>query len=108
MYYEDLDLCLRASKAGFGLAAVTQAKMWHRVSLSTGGPESPMKQYHQVKSSIIFYTKHTRGLWLFVNLGIRIGHAGWITLKQLLRGRLRWETARCYFQGVAEAIRGLA
>jgi GT2 family glycosyltransferase len=104
MYYEDLDLCLRVRRAGFRLVTATRAKMWHRVSTSTGGIESPMKQYHQVKSSLLFYRKHTRGLWFLVNMTLRIGHAGWVTLKQILKGRLRWEVAKWYLRGVTEAI----
>lgn len=104
MYYEDLDLCLRVRRAGFRLVTATRSKMWHRVSTSTGGIESPMKQYHQVKSSLLFYRKHTRGLWFLVNMTLRIGHAGWVTLKQILKGRLRWEVAKWYLRGVVEAI----
>jgi len=106
MYYEDLDLCFRAQQAGFRLVTATRAWMWHRVSTSTGGIESPMKQYHQVKSSLLFYRKHTRGIWFLINMALRIGHAGWVTLKQLFQGRLRAEAAKAYLRGVSEVLRG--
>jgi len=104
MYYEDLDFCLRAKQAGFRLGTATRARMWHRVSASTGGIESPMKQYYQVKSSLIFYRKHTRGLWFLINMTLRIGHAGWVTLKQVFRGRLSKEVVKWYLRGVAEVV----
>jgi GT2 family glycosyltransferase len=104
MYYEDLDFCLRARQAGFRLATATRAEMWHRVSASTGGIESPMKQYYQVKSSLLFYRKYTRGLWFLINMTLRIGHAGWVTLKQICKGRLRWDVVKWYFRGVGEAL----
>jgi GT2 family glycosyltransferase len=106
MYYEDLDFCLRARQAGFRLITATRAQMWHRISASSGGSDSPMKQYHQVKSSLLFYRKHTRGLWFLINMTLRIGHAGWITLKQIFRGRLSWEVVKWYLRGVAEVILG--
>jgi GT2 family glycosyltransferase len=104
MYYEDLDLCLRARQAGFRLVTATRAKMWHRVSASAGGIESPMKQYHQVKSGLLFYQKHTRGIWFLINMTLRIGHAGWVTLKQVLRGQLKSEAVVWYLRGVTEAL----
>ncbi|MBN1872777.1 MAG: glycosyltransferase family 2 protein [Anaerolineae bacterium] len=105
MYYEDLDFSLRVKQAGFKLVTATQCRMWHRVSASTGGIESPMKQYYQVKSSLIFYRKHTRGLWFVANMTLRIGHALWVTLQQTVKGGVRPAVARKYVRGVYEALR---
>jgi GT2 family glycosyltransferase len=105
MYYEDLDYCLSAKKAGFEVFYVPQARMWHVLSVSSGGKDSPLKQYFQVKSAILFTRRHTRGLWRWLNLGIRFAHAGWTALKQLLRGELRWKAIRAYGRGVHESVR---
>ena len=104
MYYEDLDLCVRAQRAGFKLACATRACMWHAVSASTGGADSPLKQYYQVKSSLVFYRRHTRGIMYLINVVLRFGHAGWVTLGAVLRGRLRREAIVYYLKGVREAI----
>jgi hypothetical protein len=77
--------------------------MWHVLSASTGGADSPLKQYYQVKSSLLFCRKHTRGLQRWVNVSIRLGHAGLIAVKQLLRGQLRGEAIRYYLRGIVEA-----
>jgi len=106
MYYEDLDLCIRASKAGYRIVTATRAIMWHALSASTGGADSPLKQYHQIKSTFIFCRKHTRGLQRLANIGIRLAHASFITVRQVLRGQLRLEAIRLYLKGAAEAIRG--
>lgn len=103
MYYEDLDYCLTARKAGFDIVYVPDARMWHAVSVSSGGKDSPIKQYHQVKSAIIFTRRHTRGLWRPLNLGIRFSHAGYTALRHLLRGRLQPAAIREYLRGVREA-----
>jgi GT2 family glycosyltransferase len=103
MYYEDLDYCLTARKAGFDILYVPDARMWHAVSVSSGGKDSPLKQYFQVKSAIIFTRRHTRGIWRPLNLGIRFGHAGYTALGHLLRGRLQPAAIREYLRGVREA-----
>lgn len=104
MYYEDLDLCVRAKKAGYRIVCATQARMWHALSASTGGPDSPLKQYYQVKSTFLFCEKHTRGLQRVANVAIRLGHAGFIVIQQVVRRQLQWEAIRLYLKGVAEAL----
>lgn len=106
MYYEDLDLCIRAAKQGYRIVCAARANMWHALSASTGGPDSPLKQYYQVKSTLLFCRKHTRGLQRVANVSIRLGHAGLVAIQQLLRGRLRGEAIRLYLKGIAEASRG--
>ena len=103
MYYEDLDYCLSAQKAGFGIVYVPDARMWHAVSVSSGGKDSPVKQYHQVKSAIIFNRRHSSGLFRVLGVGLRLAHAGWMGIKSLLRGRLSLNMVRHYARGVREA-----
>lgn len=105
MYYEDLDLCIRASRAGYHIACATEARMWHTLSASTGGPDSPSKQYYQVKSCVLFCNKHTRGLNRIINIGIRLAHAALVATRQVLQGRLNWEAVRMYLRGLNEAQR---
>lgn len=102
MYYEDLDLCFRAKAAGFKILCVTGARMWHAVSTSTGGVDSPLKQYYQVKSSLIFYRKHSRGLKRALNVTLRMGHAGVTLASAVLRGRLRPGAVGMFLRGFQE------
>ena len=106
MYYEDLDLCIRAQKKKYRIVCAAKANMWHALSASTGGPDSPLKQYYQVKSTLLFCRKHTRGLQRAVNVSIRLVHAGLVAIQQLLRGQLRGEAVRLYLKGIAEIARG--
>lgn len=104
MYYEDLDFCLRARQAGWLAMYVPTALMWHVLSVSSGGKDSPLKQYFQVKSSLIFYRRHTRGGWYVLNLTIRVFHAVWTALGHLVRRQLRRDVIREYLRGVREAM----
>ena len=104
MYYEDLDMCVRTQEAGYWIVCATQAFMWHALSTSTGGPDSPLKQYYQVKSCLAFCEKHTRGLQRLVNVSIRLGHAGLVAIGHMLRGKLQHEAVGLYLKGIIEAL----
>jgi hypothetical protein len=57
LYLEDLDLCLRAQKAGFKLLFVPQARLWHVGSASTAH-NLALRRYHHVRSTLRFLQKH--------------------------------------------------
>lgn len=102
MYYEDLDLCLRSKKSGFKIVTSLKAQMWHKVSASSGGSLSPLKQYYQIKSSLIFYKRYTHGLWFWGNLCIRCMHAIVTSVRYMMRGTLNREMLRFYWAGIKE------
>lgn len=106
MYYEDLDLCLRVKQAGWKIVCATGAKMWHAVSASSGGPEAPMKEYHQVRSSLIFYRQHTHGMMFIVNMSLRLARAAYGSVRHLLRRGLDGPMLKNYFQGIREGLQG--
>lgn len=67
IYYEDLDLCLRAQKAGFRLLLVPSAHVWHRGAASVGGFGTPRQRYLMARNSVVFFRKHAHGWrWLIV------------------------------------------
>ncbi|MFQ5856006.1 MAG: glycosyltransferase family 2 protein, partial [Anaerolineae bacterium] len=103
MYYEDQDLCLRARRHGHRLMVVPAAKMWHKVSASTGGSGTPLNKYHLARSSVLFYAKHTpRPLQPLVAL-YRLGSAV-RTIARAWRDR-RPAVVKAYLQGLADGIR---
>lgn len=61
MYAEDADFCRRAQAAGFHLACATRAKMWHKVSRSTG-VYHPQARHWRTCNQIRFYRRHSQGL----------------------------------------------
>lgn len=98
MYYEDLDLCLRARAAGFRILLAPRARMWHRVALSSGGPDTPAERYWAARSSVQFFRKHVHGLrWLIV-APYRVGSAVKTMIRLLSRGR--WRAAWAYLRGL--------
>jgi GT2 family glycosyltransferase len=59
-YFEDADFCLRARDAGFRVRFVPAAKVWHRISASTGGQLSRRKATRKLASSRRFFAAHAR------------------------------------------------
>ncbi|MGO9445253.1 MAG: glycosyltransferase family 2 protein [Thiobacillaceae bacterium] len=59
--YEEIDFCTRARAAGFENIYAPTGKLWHKISVSFGGEESPLK---------IYFTFRNRLLWAERNLSI--------------------------------------
>lgn len=100
MYAEDADFCRRAQEAGFRLACATRARMWHKVSRSTG-VHHPASRYWRTANQIRFYRRYSHGvarlmLWLFTVVRL----AG-LSLRDLLQGRrsLLGPTWRAWVRG---------
>ncbi|MBK7644347.1 MAG: glycosyltransferase family 2 protein [Planctomycetes bacterium] len=64
-YMEDVDLCLRARRAGFEVWLVGDAAVEHATSAATGGGYNPRRKYMMGVNSIWFLRRHARaGEWL--------------------------------------------
>lgn len=61
IYAEDADWCLRARAAGFKLLFVPTARLWHRVSASSGGAMNPWKVYQRLRANLTLWSRHARG-----------------------------------------------
>lgn len=58
MYGEDVDLCMRVKRAGFSIWYEPAARVWHRISVSSGGHLSWSKQRRKTISIIRFFARH--------------------------------------------------
>lgn len=78
MYAEDVDWCWRARQAGFVCFYQPAAKIWHKVSASSGGA---FKVYHKVRSNFLFFKTYAKWYhWPTIVLGVSIG-----TIAEILR-----------------------
>jgi GT2 family glycosyltransferase len=60
LYYEDVDFCRRAAKAGFKRLVVVDAKIYHKISRSAV-LGSALSRYHATRSRLYFHRKsHSR------------------------------------------------
>lgn len=72
MYCEDTDWCHRMRAEGIKIRYVPSAKMWHKVSSSTGGEDSPTKVYYIARNKLYFTRKFKNAIGLKGYLYVRV------------------------------------
>lgn len=86
MYGEEVDFCWRAHLAGFNMATLSKAKMWHKVSLSANR-DKPRARYLKIRNQTHFYRKYSNALQLVVMFTFSLIRSAYIGLNDLLNGR---------------------
>jgi len=100
-YFEDLDWSLRFQEAGYRLRMVADARITHRVALSTGGAEdSPQRRYYLAYGSVLFWRRHrkmgsTTSIILFRGLSA-------VKMVARLMAHGRFDTAHAYLRGLRD------
>lgn len=56
IYWDEVDFCWRAQKAGYRMAAITKARMWHKVA-KTMNEVKPRARYLYIRNQLYFYRK---------------------------------------------------
>jgi GT2 family glycosyltransferase len=103
IYYEDADICVRARQAGYRLLMVPTAKMWHKVSRSSGGFDSPRQRYLMARHSVRFFRKYVHGWRQWVVVPYRLGSAIKTTLR--LARRRHFSSIIAYWRGLRDGLR---
>lgn len=57
--YEETDWCYRAREKGYRCILVPEAKLFHKVSASFGGANSPLVEYFMTRNRLLWAKKHT-------------------------------------------------
>jgi hypothetical protein len=79
MYYEDVDWCCRARKAGWKVMAVTSAHIWHRLGATAAQVPAAETACRAAASRLRFYRKHYPP-----------ARAGWLCLRMLVANLAGW------------------
>lgn len=58
MYYEDTDLCMKFIHNNIKIKYCPKAKLWHKVSSSSGGITSRFKTYYKTRNKLYFLRKY--------------------------------------------------
>ena len=102
VYQEESDYCYRVRMAEYRILLVPQAKVWHKVSLSSGGSKSPFTRYSTAKNSVIFFRKHAQPWQWFFIIPWRAGSAIRATW-QMVKTK-NWPAFWAYWRGLKDGI----
>jgi GT2 family glycosyltransferase len=100
IYYDDLDFCLRVRRAGYQIALIPQAVLWHKVSLSAGGEYSPRERYLMGRNSAIYFRKHMRAWQAPIIILYRLASA-FLWVFRLARRR-KFQALKAYLTGLRD------
>jgi len=103
IYCEDVDFCLRAAEAGWKLRYIPSARVWHKVSSSSGGGMTPFKLENRIASTVKLFSRH-RPLWWRVLL-FPVHIAGFLGLSLGLLVSGRWKLLSAAIRGAGRACR---
>lgn len=103
IYGEDVDWCERARRAGFRLVYEPSARVWHKVSSSSGGKEvagglTPFKVVHKTRSMFRFFRRYARWYQWPSILLFTAGYA--IKAAVFMIGAGNWSGLRAMFASV--------
>lgn len=89
VYYEDMDFCHRLREAGFRLRLAPAGVMYHAVSASSGGADTPMERYWMAQGSGRYFRKYATPAQLLWIVPYRLGSALKTTVRLLAQGKIR-------------------
>ena len=98
LYYEDLDYCQRLGRAGYTLQMIPTAKVWHKVSVSSGGWHSPLERFLIAQSSGRYFRRYGAGWRMMFVLPYRLASALRLTMGMVWRRQ--WRPLRAYWLGL--------
>jgi hypothetical protein len=58
LLFEETDWCFRARQSGYRCLVVPDAKVWHKVSRSFGGRDSPLYEYFYIRNSLLWAKRY--------------------------------------------------
>ncbi|WP_312434766.1 glycosyltransferase family 2 protein [Janthinobacterium sp.] len=68
VYYDDVDFIWRANEAGYKLLYWAEGKIFHKVSSSTGGDDSPFSIFYSNRNRLYFIRKNYSPIFKIISL----------------------------------------
>jgi GT2 family glycosyltransferase len=96
--FDDWDFSERVRAHGLKIWYTPNAFLWHKVSRSTKGPTSPLYWRTTASSSVRFYRRHGRPVWLSVPI-----HLGYIIAREIIWKR-NWAYWPYFWEGLVEGL----
>lgn len=104
-YWEDVDLSLRAKRRGWKCVIVPESRIYHKVSSSTGGDQSPRSLYLIERNRFIFMQRYASFYhWPFF-LFFLLANGSKTVLKFFIQHKTN--QARAYLSGIRDGFKFL-
>ena len=97
-YYEDLDFSLRVLRAEIRMVLVPRAKLWHKISQSSDGSNSPRVRFLMARNSAWYFRKHMRWWQVPIIVGHRFMSA--VKTSILLITTRDWKGMKAHWIGL--------
>ncbi len=91
LYFEELDLCSRAQRAGFTLAVASESIVFHKEGASISAQRSTFSEFHVIRSKKLFINKNYPQYKLFLKFNFlvmflnRLRRREWEKAKQIMK-----------------------
>ncbi len=102
IYCEDIDFCLRAVDAGWKCFYEDSAKVWHKVSSSSGGGMTPFKLENRIVSTNRLFVRYRSLWWRLFIFPVHITLYLFLLSGLILSGR--WSLAKGALRGVRRIV----
>lgn len=103
IYWEEVDWCVRAQSAGYGMRIVPSAVLYHKVPRNPGGP-TPRVLYYLTRNRLLFLRKHLP--WYRQPLAISWTLWGLVRTGLDLLRRRDWRREQALVRGIYDAAFG--
>ena len=81
MYTEDADWCMRVRRAGYSVVYEPRAKVWHKLSVASGGHLSSFKMKNKLISNYRFFRRYATFPQMLVYPWLNVVVNGWAAMK---------------------------
>lgn len=105
MYYEDIDYCLRAKRAGFMCVVAQGAHVWHKISRSAKSMGTPRMHYYHVRNALLLTSRNASRFVKMAAHAWSIFHYAKQIVKRALMPKTR-DISAMIMRGIADFNRG--
>jgi hypothetical protein len=105
IYWEVPDLCFRISKRNLKGVYIPKAKIWHKVSASTGGTLGRNQIYYLTRNQFLFMKKNAKRIQKFTFLLYFFGFRFWFFVGIYILYHRNITALKYFLKGVKDGIR---
>jgi GT2 family glycosyltransferase len=105
-YDEDVEFCLRVTRAGFELLYVPQARSWHKIGNVVKDRTGPFVMYHLARSRLLVLRKGYTTAYFLYGLLVHLMLYTPYRMLQIMQGSRSWSAAKAWIKGTWDGISG--